>query len=154
MDEGTKDNPKELQGVTVSPDKRKTRVYNRANTSNAEFMDRLRRNDRRFIQNKDGSVSTHLLGQVDNSVFPRIQEENGELLDTRGMDWRKAYKRARKTGDVVDFDSPEDAEYFSEHYKEMYPDYFKRFNDDYPKETDSFWDGMNNEKGTSEEGGQ
>lgn len=100
------------------------RVIDTMNASNAEFMGRLRNNDRRAIHNQDGSYSTHVLGSADNIVFPAIQDVNGELKDYRGLPWQRTLDKAIQNNDYIEFPTEGDARYFGEHYKKYFPEYF------------------------------
>lgn len=92
--------------------------------SNAEFMQRLRNNDKRAIHNPDGSYSTHVLGSADNIVFPAIQDVNGKLKDFRAMPWQRTLDWAIRNKDYIEFPTEGDARYFGEHYKKYYPEFF------------------------------
>lgn len=100
------------------------RVIDTMNASNAEFMRRLRNNDKRAIHNQDGSYSTHVLGSADNIVFPAIQDVNGELKDYRGLPWQRTLDKAIQNNDYIEFPTEGDARYFGEHYKKYFPEYF------------------------------
>lgn len=100
------------------------RVIDTMNASNAEFMQRLRNNDKRAIHNPDGSYSTHVLGSADNIVFPAIQDVNGELKDYRAMPWQRTLDWAIRNKDYTEFPTEGDARYFGEHYKKYYPKFF------------------------------
>lgn len=50
------------------------RVIDTMNASNAEFMQRLRNNDRRAVVNPDGSYSTHVLGSADNMLRLQVYQ--------------------------------------------------------------------------------
>jgi hypothetical protein len=61
-----------------------------------------------------GALGTHYMFSQDNYAIPTIQQgENGQLYYNQNAN--AADKEAIK------FDSPEDAEYFAEHYKEVSP---------------------------------
>lgn len=100
------------------------RVIDTMNAFDAEFMNRLRNNDRRAIHNQDGSYSTHVLGSADNIVFPAIQDVNGELKDYRGLPWQSILNKAIQNNDYIEFPTEGDARYFGEHYKQYFPEYF------------------------------
>lgn len=73
-----------------------------------------------------GWYSTHLMASQDNTVFPMITQnpETGklEMADIRTpsipYDWQQAARLARERGDTIDFNNPDEAQYFGEHYKE------------------------------------
>jgi hypothetical protein len=63
-------------------------------------------------QFENGNTGTHYMASIDNYAVPQIQDENGELvLGDYGPD----------SNEAIQFDRPEDAEYFAEHYKEVSP---------------------------------
>jgi hypothetical protein len=60
----------------------------------------------------NGYTGTHFMSSMDNYAVPQIQDENGQLvLGDYGPESKEAIK----------FDRPEDAEYFSENYKDVSP---------------------------------
>lgn len=64
----------------------------------------------------NGNTGTHYMASMDNYAVPQIQDENGQLmLGDYGPDSNEAMK----------FDSPEDAEYFAEHYKDIAPGFIE-----------------------------
>ncbi len=74
------------------------------------------------LANSDGSVSTHSMawGETDGKyqVFPTVvQGEKGALQRLEGKD---AWDRAQETGGYIDFDTPEEAEWFSKNYKKVW----------------------------------
>lgn len=62
---------------------------------------------------------THLLGYTEDNgeylVFPNIQSENGRLQYEK--DWKKAFDKAKKAGNIVRFKNESDAEKFTKEYK-------------------------------------
>lgn len=74
------------------------------------------------IKNPDGSVSTHLMAWGDHGgkyiVYPEIVYDGKSLRKLRSDD---AMDYAIKRGEYLEFDSPEDADFFSQHYKEYTP---------------------------------
>lgn len=121
---GTYNNPIALDPVVVFPDQQMTRVYNIANSSDAEFINRLKTLDRRSIDNHDGTRSIHLMESADNLAYPLIQDVNGKLVDYRNLPLEKRIKKAIQNNDYLQFATPDDAKYFGEHYKQMFPAYF------------------------------
>ena len=63
----------------------------------------------------NGMFATHKMawGEADGKyyVFPTIQYENGKLIDYGNTP--KAFDRAMQTGELIPFDNPKDAEWFS-----------------------------------------
>ena len=62
---------------------------------------------------KAGNIGTHYIGSYGNIVRPSIQEINGKMEYT-GFP-------SERTNEDIKFETPEDAEYFAEHYKEIAP---------------------------------
>jgi hypothetical protein len=101
--------------------------------SRAELMRFLEQNaDKQFVRRilhpdlypslpaPDGKRQTHMMewGEADGKyfVYPRIGFESGALKD-----WgEKAFDRAIMRGDYVEFDNPEEAEWFSQNYKSIW----------------------------------
>jgi hypothetical protein len=64
----------------------------------------------------NGNTGTHYMASMDNYAVPQIQDENGQLtLGDYGPDSNEAMR----------FETPEDAEYFAEHYKEVSPGFIE-----------------------------
>ena len=119
-----------------TPEKKSMRkpeeIIEYVNKSEAPFMKRIHNNDKRSIDEPQkywtngedsGKKSTHLLsyGESDGKyyVFPEVQEDNGKLK------WfEDGLFRAMDNHDVIEFPSEEEAKWFSEHYKEYYPEFF------------------------------
>lgn len=78
---------------------------------------------------------THLLSYAEDNgeyvVFPEIQMENGRLQYEK--DWRKAFDKAKKTGNVIRFKDRSDAEKFTKEYKnsKQWKNYFDKWNQRY-----------------------
>ena len=106
----------------------KEHVIDVMNGRKANFVQRLKDPNRKVIKNPDGSVSTHKLAwaEVDDKiiVYPEIQEINGELVDLSN-DREQALKSALANNDYAEMQSPEEAEWFTTHYKEYYPNFNK-----------------------------
>jgi hypothetical protein len=63
-------------------------------------------------QFEDGATGTHYMASMDNYAVPLIQDKDGNLvLGDYGPESKEA----------IQFDSPEDAEYFAENYKKFAP---------------------------------
>ena len=71
---------------------------------NPEFMKRANKEDAPYIQNKDGSRSTHLMAaeKINGEwyAFPTIVERDGVL---EKLTTRKAFNAAKDTGDIMRF---------------------------------------------------
>lgn len=78
---------------------------------------------------------THLLNYAEDDgeyvVYPEIQMENGRLQYEK--DWRKAFDRAKKAGNVIRFKDRSDAEKFTKEYKnsKQWKNYFDKWNQRY-----------------------
>lgn len=106
-------------------------ILNKVNSSNANFVQRLKDPNRKNIPDWESStdrISTHKLsvGTDENGnhyIFPEVQEINGELIDfTRPPYHRFAGEiSAEMRGDTVRVSSLEDAIKFTESYKQYYP---------------------------------
>lgn len=74
---------------------------------------------------------THLLGYAEDNgeylVFPSIQSENGRLQYEK--DWKKAFDKAKRAGNIVKFKTKSDAEKFTKEYKKskQWKNYFDRW---------------------------
>ena len=66
-----------------------------------------------------GDVGNVYVGSYDNYVTPSIQDVNGQLQFIKSP-WSPE-NRQRSAEQSIKFDSPEDAQYFGEHYKEIAP---------------------------------
>ena len=72
------------------------------------------------LSNEDGTVSTHsMAADVDDEtgkwlVYPTVVEDGDGL---RRMEQGEAMKRAKKTGDMIEFEDGDEALWFSERYK-------------------------------------
>lgn len=112
-------------GELISPEQQK--LLDRINrTSKANFVERAKDSNRKSMTLKDGKKGTHLLGWAteDNHavVYPRIQEIDGNLV--LFDNWRDAYNSAVQRGDTLRM-SPEQAEWYTENYKNYYPNFPK-----------------------------
>ena len=64
----------------------------------------------------DGNYGTHYMASMDNYAVPQIQEENGQL---NFGDYDPS------SNEAMQFDNPNDARYFAEHYKDVSPGFIK-----------------------------
>ena len=92
------------------------RLYNKIPDDNPVKQSILDDN-RPYITNPDGTVSTHLMGSYGNYAIPLVQPR----LDGGGVEIVKGnpYSRAMQTGHYIEFDRPRQAKYFAKHYKEL-----------------------------------
>lgn len=66
-----------------------------------------------------GTKGNVYVGSYGNYVTPSIQEIDGQLKFINGNPWQTSPKTSLQQS--IRFDSPEDAQYFAEHYKEIAP---------------------------------
>lgn len=66
-----------------------------------------------------GTKGNVYVGSYDNYVTPNIQDIDGQLKFINGNPWKTSPKTSLQQS--IRFDSPEDAQYFAEHYKEIAP---------------------------------
>jgi hypothetical protein len=75
------------------------------------------------IELPNGYSATHLMAWAESGdkfvVYPTIQfdEKTNELIQYSGKD---AYLRAMQSGDFIEFDTPEEADWFSKEYKRVW----------------------------------
>lgn len=78
---------------------------------------------------------THLLNYAEDDgeyvVYPEIQMENGRLQYEK--DWRKAFDKAKRAGNVIRFKDQSDAEKFTKEYKnsKQWKNYFDKWDQRY-----------------------
>lgn len=103
-------------------------IISRVNSSPADFVQRLKDPNRKVIHLPNGKVATHKMSwtTVDGIpvVFPMVQNINGRLVDfqnKRGSGSDSAINR----GDTIRMTSPQEAEWFTTHYKNYYPGFNK-----------------------------
>jgi hypothetical protein len=72
-------------------------------------------------QNKDGSVSTHLMSWTESDgkyyVYPTLLMTKDGL---KQYDPDEAWKHVKTTGNFIEFDLPQEADFFSKHYKDIW----------------------------------
>ena len=99
-------------------------------SNDANFVQRLRDNDSKYIQNADGSVSTHKLNYATNDngaiIYPSVQEHNGTLVD-HSEDSMGGLESAIQQKDTVRTSIPF-AEWYTQNYKKDYDEFFSRYN--------------------------
>jgi hypothetical protein len=68
----------------------------------------------------NGMRATHRMSTVEQNgkhyAFPTILYDGKGLVDY-SQDWRTAFDKAQASGNVIEFDSPYEAEWFSKRYK-------------------------------------
>ena len=101
-------------------------IIRRVNSSPADFVQRLKDPNRKVIKLPNGQVATHKMGwaTVDGRpvVFPLVQNINGKLVDFENKGWT-GLDSAINRGDTIHMTSPQEAEWFTTHYKDYYPSF-------------------------------
>ena len=107
-------------------------VLERVNSSNADFVQRLKDPNRKTIQDwsNPNYVATHKLSvgtdeQGNNYIYPEVQSIDGKLVDfTRPpyAPWM-GMAAAEERGDTVRVNNLDDAIRFTETYKQYYPSF-------------------------------
>lgn len=126
---------KAQEGATVTPKEESTedrlaRLKAIALEQNPNFIQRLVNLDLRSIDFTDDegrpARGTHYLVTGDGYAWPRIQDTNGEL---KWYTDENAVNRVfdPNVKDYIEFADDEDAQFFGEHYKEMFPEFFDNF---------------------------
>lgn len=110
------------EGGKIDPDT----IMKKVLESDADFVNRLKDPNRATLDLGDGIIGTHKMSYAETNgkfiVYPEIQNINGELIDL-STDRKKALKSAIDRGDFIEFDSEEEAKWFTKNYK----DYLKTF---------------------------
>lgn len=103
-------------------------IIRRVNSSPADFVQRLKDPNRKVIKLPNGKVATHKMGwaTVDGRpvVFPLVQNINGKLVDFENKGRTGLYSAINR-GDTIHMTSPQEAEWFTTHYKNYYPSFNK-----------------------------
>lgn len=103
-------------------------IIRRVNSSPADFVQRLKDPNRKVIKLPNGQVATHKMGwaTIDRRpvVFPLVQNINGKLVDFENKGWT-GLDSAINRGDTIHMTSPQEAEWFTTHYKNYYPSFNK-----------------------------
>ena len=112
-------------------------VLSRINTSTANFVQRLKDANRKYIQDWEDptAVATHKLGVATSDgihfVYPEVQEINGQLIDFTNPKYSKwdAVDAAIERKDTIQFGKGEkalkEAINFTKNYKNYYPGFKK-----------------------------
>lgn len=121
------DNPFRPNGAGTASSSRDAELEARARgivqaNTHLNFVQRmLHPKDWPYIANPDGSYSTHLMmSSADDKgpfVFPSIvwDDKTQTLKKFSEEDWRGAAHHAQKTGELIRFDTPQEAEWFGTH---------------------------------------
>ena len=99
-------------------------------SNDANFVQILRNNDPKYVQNADGSVSTHKLNYATDDkgaiIYPSVQEHNGTFVD-HSEDNMGGLESAIQQKDTVRTSIPF-AEWYTKNYKKDYNEFFNRYN--------------------------
>lgn len=97
----------------------------------AEFYKRLKDPNRKMIKDwESDNIATHKMAYVTEGdkaiVYPEVQDINGKLVDFTRPPYNKwaGYESAVQRGDTIQM-TPEQAAYWTEHYKNFYPNFNK-----------------------------
>lgn len=104
-------------------------VIQKVNKSQADFVQRLKDPNRAYIQDWENpdNIDTHKLSWADDGVvYPQVYNVNGRLIDFSRPPYNiwAGYDNAVRNGDTIHM-TPQEAEWFTTHYKDYYP----RFNE-------------------------
>lgn len=111
---------------------RENEVWKRADSSNADMVQRLRQGSSRSTipdWEDPRKVATHKMMSAGKYAVGNVQNINGQLFDFTDPKYgfkdhdRAAIDSAIKRGDFIEFDTEGDARYFAEHYKKHYKDF-------------------------------
>ena len=108
MDQSPQTNTDALMGIML------------ANKSK-NFVDRVLNRDKYpVLNNPDGTVSTHKMSWGESNgkyyVYPTILWNGKKLIDYG----ENAFPKAMQSGDFIEFDSPDKADWFSKNYKKIW----------------------------------
>jgi hypothetical protein len=86
--------------------------------ANKTFVQRILRPNDFPVLEHDGGIATHRMawGELPNgraAAFPTVLYDGKGLKDYGD----KAWEQAHKTGNVIEFDSPDEASWFAQNYK-------------------------------------
>jgi hypothetical protein len=92
------------------------------NNRDKSFVKRIVERDKYpVIENKDGTVSTHKMSTMEMDgvtyAYPTILFDGKELKE---YDPDTAFDYAVKTGNVIPFDDPKEADWFTKNYKSIW----------------------------------
>lgn len=117
---------KYAEGGPLSEKEKQELIDRINNTSDANFVERLKDKDRAYIQLENNEIATHRMGYANDDgravVFPDVQEVNGKLIDFGRVPYARnaAIENAIETGDTLMMSLPQ-AEWFTQNYKQYYP---------------------------------
>ena len=100
-------------------------VIQKVNKSQADFVQRLKDPNREYIRDWENpdNIATHKMSWADDGVvYPQVQNVDGRLVDFSRPPYSTwaGYDNAVRNGDTIHM-TPEEAEWFTTHYKDYYP---------------------------------
>lgn len=109
------------QGFSGNPDRSKVMQILNANNGKL-FVDRIiNRAAYPTLDLGQGQFATHKMAWTDADgkyrVYPTVQYINGQMVD---LGPEQGLQHAMKANDYIDFDSPEEADWFSQKYKSVW----------------------------------
>lgn len=129
--ERKEDGGKVSSELDITPSEKRIReIVNMVNSSDANFVKRLKQKNRAYLNDweHEGSIATHKIAvEIDEDgktyMYPMVQEINGYLHDFTNPRYNAgnfdALRLAKKNNDVVEFDDILEALWFSENYKDL-----------------------------------
>lgn len=129
--ERKEDGGKVFSELDITPSEKRIReIVNMVNSSDANFVKRLKQKNRAYLNDweHEGSIATHKMAvEIDEDgktyMYPMVQEINGYLHDFTNPRYNAgnfdALRFAKKNNDVVEFDDILEALWFSENYKNL-----------------------------------
>ena len=105
-------------------------TVDKVNRSDADFVQRLKDPDRKYIKDwaDSNSIATHKLGvEYDNEgnpvIYPNVQNIDGKLVDFTRPPYHSwaGFDSAVERGDTVRVNSIQEGVDFTKHYKDYYP---------------------------------
>lgn len=117
--------------IDITPSEKRIReIVNMVNSSDANFVKRLKQKNRAYLNDweHEGSIATHKMAvEIDEDgktyMYPMVQEINGYLHDFTNPRYNAgnfdALRWAKKNNDVIEFDDILEALWFSENYKDL-----------------------------------
>ena len=119
------------KNIAVQIPKSQIKIIRKINSSKANFVDRLKNPNRKYIKDwESNKVATHKLGvgnDINDNVYiyPEVQEIDGKLIDFTRPPYHifAGQDSAEQRGDTVRVDNIDDAIEFTQNYKKYYPNF-------------------------------
>ena len=119
------------KNIAIQIPKSQVKIIRKINSSKANFVDRLKNPNRKYIKDwNSNKVTTHKL-RVGNDIndniyiYPEVQEIDGKLIDFTRPPYHifAGQDSAEQRGDTVRIDNIDDAIEFTQNYKRYYPNF-------------------------------